>query len=177
MAGKSKSLILGGGCFWCLEAIFNQVKGVNKVTNGYSGGNQVKPSYEQVCTGDTGHAEVIKIDYDPDVINLSQLLDIFFSIHDPTTLNRQGADSGTQYRSIIFYDNESDLKTIESSLKKAQLNWDDPIVTQIENKQEFYEAESYHQNYFANNPSQAYCQVIINPKLKHFRDNFQQYLK
>ncbi len=165
--------ILGGGCFWCLEAIFKRIKGVKEVVSGYSGGKRKNPTYEQVCSGATGHAEVVKIIFDDNIISYEELLDIFFSIHDPTQLNRQGADIGTQYRSVIFPLNESQEKIAKEVIKKLNPKFDNKIVTTIEPFEAFYEAEDYHQNYYDNNPYQGYCQVVIAPKLQKFLREFE----
>jgi peptide-methionine (S)-S-oxide reductase len=164
----------GGGCFWCTEAIFSQLKGVSKVTSGYSGGHVSNPKYEEVCKGSTGHAECIQIEFDPDKINYSELLEIFWMTHDPTTLNRQGADVGTQYRSVIFYHSEEQKKTaisIKEKLIKENI-WKDPIVTQIAKYEKFYAAEDYHQNYYPNNKNQGYCRIVITPKFEKFKKVF-----
>ncbi len=165
-------LVLGGGCFWCVEAVFSNVKGVFKAISGYAGGARKNPSYEQVCTGVSGHAEVVEISYEDEVITMDELLDIFWAIHDPTTLNRQGADAGTQYRSVIYYEDEVQKEIILDSIKKASLKFRDKIVTEVSPLPIFYVAESYHQNYFARNPDQGYCQVVIAPKLQKFMTYF-----
>lgn len=167
-----KKLVLGGGCFWCVEAVYSNVKGVIKAISGYAGGARKNPSYEQVCSGATGHAEVVEISYDDEAITLEELLDIFWAIHDPTTLNRQGADMGTQYRSVIYYGDENEKERIIDSAKKASLNFSDEIVTEISPLPAFYPAEAYHQNYFALNPNQGYCRVVIAPKLQKFMTYF-----
>jgi len=172
-----ETIIIGGGCFWCLEAVFRGVKGVDNVENGYSGGTTINPDYEAVCTGETGHAEVIKITFNPKEIDLQTILTIFFGIHDPTTLNRQGPDRGTQYRSIILYGDDKQKEIAEHSKLEAQRFWEDPIVTEIVPLKEYFKAEDYHQNYFETHPEMSYCQIIINPKLKHFKETFKQYLK
>lgn len=169
----------GGGCFWCTEAIFQEVNGVFSVVSGYSGGNVRNPSYREVTSGSTGHAEVIQIKFDPEVVSYLQLLEIFFKTHDPTTLNRQGADVGTQYRSVIFYHN-SQQKEMAGKVKEAldkEKIWKDPIVTEISEFSAFYKAEDYHQNYFENNPNQAYCQFVIVPKLEKLEKLFKDQLK
>jgi peptide-methionine (S)-S-oxide reductase len=171
-----ESIILGGGCFWCLEAVYVQVKGVLSVENGYSGGNYARPTYEQVCSGTTGHAEVVKVTFDPTIITLDTILDIFWIIHDPTTLNQQGADIGTQYRSAIYYSKQQEASVIASVQNAIQL-WGNNITTELRIAPDFYKAEAYHQNYFANNPEKAYCQVVINPKLQKFRKTFPTLLK
>lgn len=174
---KSSSAVLGGGCFWCLEAVYQRVKGVSKVTSGYAGGERHKPSYEEVSAGNTGHAEVVKVDFDPSLISYERLLDVFWHIHDPTTWNRQGSDVGPQYRSIILFDGPDQQAAAEASLKQAQRLWPDPIVTELRPLETFYPAEEYHQDYFNRNPAQAYCQVVINPKLAKFQAEFESLLK
>ena len=165
-------LVLGGGCFWCVEAVFSNVKGVLNALSGYAGGARKNPSYEQVCTGVSGHAEVVQIEYDERVMSMAELLDIFWAIHDPTTLNAQGADKGTQYRSVIYYEDEAQKEIILESVKKASLKFRDKIVTEVSPLPTFYVAEAYHQNYFALNPNQGYCQVVIAPKLQKFMTHF-----
>ena len=169
-----ETITLAGGCFWCLEAIYSEVKGVIKVIPGYSGGKLENPTYEQVCTGTTGHAEVVQITFDRGQVSLETILRIFFTIHDPTTLNRQGPDIGTQYRSAIFYNNDSQKRTAEQLIKELNDShiWDTPIVTEVVSFQHFYEAEEYHKDYFKRNPEQGYCQVIISPKLAKFRKQY-----
>jgi peptide-methionine (S)-S-oxide reductase len=165
---------LGGGCFWCLDAVYRDVRGVERVVSGYAGGSVPHPTYEQVCSGRTGHAEVVQITFDPRVVSFRELLEVFFTIHDPTTLNRQGADVGTQYRSIVLYHSPEQRETAEeviTELTSARV-WDAPIVTQIEPLQAFYPAEDYHQDYFARNPSQPYCQVVVAPKVAKFRQKY-----
>ena len=167
----------GGGCFWCLEAIFGDLAGVRQVVSGYSGGHAKDPTYKQVCTGETGHAEVVQITYDSDVRSYKELLEVFFSTHDPTTLNRQGADVGTQYRSVIFYENSRErTEALEVMAAMAEL-WDDPIVTDLKELEAFYPAEDYHRDYFATNPQQGYCKMVIAPKVVKFRKQFQEKLK
>lgn len=164
----------GGGCFWCTEAIFQQLEGVESVVSGYSGGTVKNPSYEEVCTGRTGHAEVVQIYYNPEKIGYEELLEVFFKTHDPTTLNRQGNDRGSQYRSIVFYHSEEQKATVERI--KAKLDaadiWNEPIVTEIVPFSEFFPAEDYHQNFFIKNPNQGYCRLIIRPKLQKFKEIF-----
>lgn len=168
----------GAGCFWCSEAIFQELRGVQKVSSGYSGGNVANPTYREVCTGMTGHAEVIQIEFDPKVISFETLAKVFFTTHDPTTLNRQGADVGTQYRSVIFYHDDNQKTTAEKVIKDfAPTLWDDPIVTEISPFTAFYEAEEYHQDYYSNNPNQGYCRIVINPKVEKFRKHFADLLK
>ena len=176
---KYETVTLGAGCFWCVEAIYSRVNGVISVTSGYSGGHVENPTYNDVCTGTTGHAEVIQVVYDPAVIPLAKILEIYFKTHDPTTMNRQGADIGTQYRSVIFYRNEEQKKVaeeIKAMLDKSGI-WKDPIITIIEPFKNFYKAESYHQDYFENNSKQPYCQMVINPKVEKFEKLFKDYLK
>lgn len=170
---------LGGGCFWCLEAIYNDVLGVESVTSGYAGGNVANPSYQEVCTGETGHAEVVQVSFDPQVVTFAEILKIFFTIHDPTTLNRQGADVGTQYRSVIFYHDEAQRRIAEQVMAEvtAEKLWPDPLVTQLEPLQAFYPAEKYHADYFRRNTFQPYCQVVIAPKVAKFRKKFAAHLK
>lgn len=162
---------LGGGCFWCLDAAFRGLRGVRSVVSGYAGGAVKDPSYRQVCTGATGHAEVVQITFDPDVIPYETLLRVFFTLHDPTTLDRQGADLGTQYRSVIFWHSEAQRATAERLIAKmaAEGLWQDPIVTELAPVPDFYPAEAYHQDYFRQNPNQGYCQVVIAPKLAKLR--------
>ena len=170
---------LAGGCFWCLEAVFDEVKGVLSVESGYAGGHVDKPSYQAVCSGMTGHAEVVQITFDPDRISYRELLHIFFAIHDPTTLNRQGADVGTQYRSAIFYHDEEQKTTAGQVIQEldSQEIWDGPIVTTLEKIEQFYLAENYHQEYFVRNPNQPYCQAVVAPKVAKFRKQFLNYMK
>lgn len=168
----------GAGCFWCVEAIFQDLKGVTEVTSGYTGGHINNPSYQDICTGQSGHAEVIQITYNPDEISYAFLVEVFFTTHDPTTLNRQGADKGTQYRSSIFYHDE-EQKRIATDLKDnfATSIWNKPITTEISPLKKFYSAEAYHQNYLNNNPNQPYCLFVINPKVKKFRKAYAHKLK
>ncbi len=160
---------LGGGCFWCVEAVYERIPGVQSVTAGYAGGTTANPSYEEVCTGKTGHAEVAQITYDPATISYEQLLGVFWQAHDPTTLNRQGADVGTQYRSVIFYHDEKQKLAAEKSKAEAQKSFDDPIVTEIQPLKAFYPAEDYHQEYHRNHANAPYCTFIIKPKLKKLK--------
>ena len=170
--------VFGCGCFWCTEAIFEELKGVESVEAGYAGGTVENPSYEQVCSGTTGHAEVARIIFDPSVISYDELLEVFWTTHDPTTLNRQGADVGEQYRSVIFYLNDKQKESAEKSKKDvAPQIWDNPIVTSIEPLKNFFIAEDYHQNYYDNNKTKGYCQFVINPKLEKFRKKFKEKLK
>jgi peptide-methionine (S)-S-oxide reductase len=170
---------LGGGCFWCLEAVFEQLRGVDKVESGYAGGAVPGPSYKDVCTGSTGHAEVVQVRFDPNTVSFREILDVFFGTHDPTTLNRQGADVGTQYRSVIFYHTPEQKQLAERRI--AELNeariWGAPIVTQVVPFETFYRAEDYHQQYFRNNPRQPYCQGVVSPKVAKFRKQFAGNLK
>jgi peptide-methionine (S)-S-oxide reductase len=177
--GGCQVATLAGGCFWCLEAVYEQLKGVESVTSGYSGGSVANPSYSLVCTGTTGHAEVVQIVFDPEEISYEKLLRLFFTIHDPTTLNRQGADTGTQYRSAIFYHNQAQKAAAEKVIGEieAMKIWDDPIVTQVVPFEAFYQAEDYHQEYFRNNPTQPYCQIVIAPKVTKFRKQYMSRLK
>jgi methionine-S-sulfoxide reductase len=170
---------LAGGCFWCLEAVFDELKGVESVESGYSGGKLQDPSYAQVCDGDTGHAEVVQVTFDPQVLSYNDLLTVFFSIHDPTTLNRQGADAGTQYRSAIFYHDEAQKETAEQVIRKIEDAgiWDHPIVTEVTPFEKFYLAEDYHQEYFAHNSFQPYCRAVIAPKVSKFRKQYVDRLK
>jgi peptide-methionine (S)-S-oxide reductase len=170
---------LGGGCFWCTEAIFDQLKGVEKVESGYSGGKVPNPSYEDVCTGSTGHAESIQITFNPQQISFKEILQIFFTTHDPTTLNRQGADVGTQYRSAIFYHNPKQEAVAKEVIKEtnAAKIWKKPVVTEVVPFKAFYEAEDYHQEYFKNNARQPYCQAVIAPKIVKLREHYREKLK
>ena len=176
---KTDTATFGQGCFWCAEAIFERVKGVESVISGYAGGHSPNPSYEQVCNGNTGHAEVVQIIYDPDIISYDDLLKIFWKTHDPTTLNKQGADVGEQYRSIILYHNEQQKEKAEYYKKELDKSgaWDKPIVTQIVPFTKFYNAEDYHQNYFEKNPNQGYCSFVIAPKVEKFEKVFKDKLK
>lgn len=176
---SSEVATLAGGCFWCLEAVYDDVKGVTDVVSGYSGGQVTNPSYRDVCTGRTGHAEVVQVTFDPQVVSFRDLLHIFFTIHDPTTLNRQGADVGTQYRSAIFYHTPEQKDVAEQVIKELQQDkvWDGPIVTEIVPFEKFYAAEDYHQEYFKNNPGQPYCQVVVAPKVAKFRKHYLSQLK
>jgi len=172
-----KEIILGGGCFWCVEGVFCRVRGVKEVISGYSGGKRENPTYQQICTGVTGHAEVVKIIYDEQEITLEEILDIFFAIHDPTTLNRQGSDVGTQYRSVVYFENDEEKKIIEKVMVEVQKEYSDPIVTEVSPKPVFYPAEEYHQNYYDLNPAQGYCQVVIKPKIQKFLTTFSDKIK
>ncbi|HYG21877.1 MAG TPA: peptide-methionine (S)-S-oxide reductase MsrA [Verrucomicrobiae bacterium] len=160
-----ETIVLGGGCFWCVEAVFQKVPGVKSIVSGYSGGKTPNPTYEQVCSGTTGHAEVVQVGYDQAVLSLERLLVHFWDAHDPTTLNRQGADVGTQYRSVIYYNNDQQKAVVEKSKTEAQSRFRDPIVTQIAPLEKFYRAEDYHQNYYNNNPDKGYSRAVIKPKV------------
>ena len=170
---------LGGGCFWCLEAVFADLKGVEKVESGYSGGATVNPTYRQVCAGTTGHAEVVRVTFDPRVVSFKEILEVFFSIHDPTTLNRQGSDVGTQYRSAVYYHTPEQKTIAEQTIKEVNASgiWDAPIVTKIAPVSVFYKAEDYHQEYYKNHPEQMYCQLVIAPKVSKFRKQYIDKLK
>jgi peptide-methionine (S)-S-oxide reductase len=170
---------LAGGCFWCLQPVFEELRGVERVVVGYSGGTVSNPSYQEVCTGATGHAEAVQVTFDPKVISFRDLLEVFFTVHDPTTLNRQGPDVGTQYRSAIFYHNEEQKEMAEQTISKlnAANIWDAPIVTVVIPFEAFYPAEKYHQNYFERNPGQGYCQAVVAPKVAKFRKQFLKRLK
>lgn len=179
MTDNRQIATLGGGCFWCLEAVYNDLRGIGSVVSGYAGGHLNNPTYKQVCTGNTGHAEVVQISFDPQMITFKDLLNVFFTIHDPTTLNRQGADIGTQYRSVIFYHDQDQKQLAEQAIHEfteAGL-WTDPIVTEITPIDNFYPAEDYHQDYYVNNISQPYCTAVIAPKLSKFRKKFIDQLK
>lgn len=174
-----ETITLGGGCYWCVEAVYENLKGVKSVVSGFSGGKILNPSYEEVCSGTTGHAEVVQITFDKNVTSLDEIFKVFFTVHDPTTLNRQGADKGTQYRSVIFYNNEEqklEAQSIIAELKHAKV-YENPIVTTLEPFTKFYKAENYHQNYYANNKSQPYCQMVIQPKIEKFEKIFKDKLK
>lgn len=174
-----ETITLAGGCFWCLEAVYDEVKGVLSVDSGYSNGNVKNPSYKDVCTGLTGHAEVVQIKFDPNVISLHDILNVFFAIHDPTTLNRQGADVGTQYRSGIYYHTPEQKEIAENLIKEltAQKIFDNPIVTEVDAIKDFYIAEDYHQEYYVNNKFQPYCMAVISPKVNKFRKHYLELLK
>ncbi len=170
-------IVLGGGCFWCTEAIFSELQGVTKVESGYSGGAIANPTYREVCSGRTGHAEVVEITYQPERISFEDLVKVHLTTHDPTTKDRQGADRGSQYRSIIFYQNEQEKLSTENAIKELQPLFENPIVTEVRQLEVFYEAEPNHQDYYANNPEAGYCQAVINPKLQKFRKYHQEKLK
>lgn len=169
---------IGGGCFWCMEAVFSEVRGVQSVTSGYSGGTVKNPSYREVTSGRTGHAEVVQLAFDPEIISYRDILEIFFHLHDPTTLNRQGADVGTQYRSVIFFHNDEQERVARKVFEEIDRSdlWENPLVTEISPLQEFYIAEDYHQNYYSNNPNQPYCTFVISPKLSKLRKLFKDKL-
>lgn len=174
-----ETITLGGGCYWCVEAVYENLDGVKSVVSGFSGGKVANPTYEEVCTGTTGHAEVVQITYDKTVTDINEIFKVFFTVHDPTTLNRQGADVGTQYRSVIFYKNEEQKKAAQSiitELNKAKV-YNSPIVTKVEPFTKFYKAEDYHQNYYANNKNQPYCKMVIQPKIEKFEKIFKDKLK
>jgi len=176
MAGRKETATIGGGCFWCIDAVLSELAGVERAECGYAGGTVPNPTYEQVCSGRTGHAEVVQVAFDPTVLSFKDLLRVFFTIHDPTTLNRQGADVGTNYRSVIFYHNDeqkSQVYEVIHDITAAGL-WNRPIVTQLEPLKAFYKAEQYHQEYFKNNARQPYCQMIIAPKVRKFREHYKQ---
>ena len=179
MSTNLQTATLAGGCFWCLEAVYDEIKGVHSVESGYAGGHVDNPTYRAVCNGDTGHAEVIQVHFDPNVVSYRDLLNVFFAIHDPTSLNRQGADVGTQYRSAIFYHDDEQKRIAEELIKdlNAQKIWDKPIVTQVEKLDKFYVAEDYHQEYFARNPYQPYCRMVIDPKVQKFKKEFKDKLQ
>ena len=178
-ASASETITLGAGCFWCVEAIFSRIDGVLKVESGYSGGSAVNPTYREVCNGNTGHTEVVQVTFDPEVIPLAKILEIYFKTHDPTTLNRQGADVGFQYRSVIFYHSQEQKKIaeeIKAELEKARI-WNSPVVTAIEPFKNFYKAEDYHQEYYENNKNQPYCRMVITPTVDKLEKVFADYLK
>jgi peptide-methionine (S)-S-oxide reductase len=179
MTTQRETATLGGGCFWCLEAVYDDLRGVESVVSGYAGGRVPNPSYEAVCAGTTGHAEVVQVTFDPAEVSFRELLDVFFTIHDPTTLNRQGADVGTQYRSVVFYHDDEQKATAEQAIRdlEAEAVWENPVVTQVVPLPEFYPAEDYHQEYFARNPRAGYCQVVIEPKVSKFRKQYLSRLK
>lgn len=174
---QTETAILAAGCFWCVEAVFDDLVGVHSVESGYIGGHVDNPTYRQVCDEDTGHAEAVRITFDPAQISYDELLDVFFHIHDPTTLNRQGNDVGEQYRSAIFYLNDAQKAAAEKAIAAAQAEWDDPIMTQVTPATTFWQAEDYHQEYFANNPNQPYCAAVVGPKVRKFREKYAHRLK
>ena len=176
---RTETAVLGGGCFWCLEAVYQEMEGVLSVESGYMGGKTANPTYEDVCSGRTGHAEVVRVTFDPDITPFREVLEVFFAIHDPTTRNRQGNDVGTQYRSVIFYTSDEQRHTAEQIIREldAERVWSNPIVTEIQPATAFYRAEDYHQEYFRNNPQQPYCSYIVAPKVQKFRKKFAGKLK
>ncbi len=174
---KNESVVLGGGCFWCIEAVFNMLKGIIKTTPGYAGGVTKNPSYEEVCAGDTGHAEVLLVEYNKEILSMNKILDVFFEMHDPTSINKQGADLGSQYRSIILYNSESQKVEIMQFIDKIRENFDKPIVTEIKKLDRFYPAEEYHKEYYKNNRLQPYCVFVIRPKMKKIDKEFKNLMK
>lgn len=168
---------LGGGCFWCLEAVYQELRGVQQVESGYAGGHVANPSYDEVCSGRTGHAEVVRVSFDPAIVSYREILEIFFTIHDPTTLNRQGNDCGTQYRSVIFYHSPEQQETAKQVIAEMANVWDAPIVTELAPVPVYYKAEDYHQNYFRQNPLQGYCAFVVAPKVAKFRKIFAEKAK
>lgn len=176
-SAQTQIATLGGGCFWCIEAVYLELNGVLKVESGYAGGHVANPTYKAVSSGTTGHAEVAQITFDPSVVTFEEILEVFFTVHDPTTLNRQGNDVGTQYRSAIFYHSPEQKKIAEAAKVAAAELWDDPVVTEIEPFEKFYKAEDYHQNYYKENPYQPYCVYVVGPKVKKFREKFKAKLK
>lgn len=179
MSSNHESITLAGGCFWCLEAVFDEMKGVLSVESGYSNGHAANPTYREVCTGMTGHAEVVRVTFDPSIVSLRDVLNVFFAIHDPTTLNRQGADAGTQYRSGIYHHSPEQKETAEKLISElnAQRIWNSPIVTEVEPVKDFHLAEEYHQEYFARNPNQPYCRAVVAPKVNKFRSHYLELWK
>ena len=179
MDAQRETATLAGGCFWCLEAVFDDLRGVESVVSGYMGGRVPNPSYDAVCSGTTGHAEVVQVTFDPSEVSYRELLDVFFTIHDPTTLNRQGGDVGTQYRSAVFHHSDEQKRVAEEAIRdlEAEAVWENPVVTQVVPAAEFYPAEDYHQEYFARNPRAGYCQVVIAPKVSKFRQKYLSRLK
>jgi peptide-methionine (S)-S-oxide reductase len=172
VSNQTEIATLGGGCFWCLEAVYQELKGVVAVESGYTGGQVHTPSYAQVCTGTTGHAEVVQVSFDPDVVSYREILEIFFTIHDPTTLNRQGNDAGTQYRSVIYFHSPEQRETARHVIAEMANVWDAPIVTELSPAETYYKAEEYHQNYYRQNPLQGYCAFVVAPKVAKFRQTF-----
>lgn len=179
MEKNLETATLGAGCFWCVEAVFDDLKGVEDVVSGYTGGSTKNPTYREVCSGETGHAEVIQVKFDPQEVSFGDILRVFFTVHDPTTLNRQGGDVGTQYRSAIFYHSPEQKQTAHEVIEEitAEGLYDNPIVTEVVEGSEFYSAEDYHQEYFANNPTQPYCAAVVAPKVRKFREKFADRLK
>jgi len=176
---ESETAVLGGGCFWCLEAVYLQMHGVLSVESGYMGGKTPEPTYHDVCSGATGHVEVVQVSFDPSVASYRDILEVFFTIHDPTTRDRQGNDAGTQYRSVIFYTSDGQRAIAEQIMREldAAHIWDDPIVTEVRRASKFYRAEDYHQDYFRNNPQQPYCTFVVAPKVRKFREKFAHKLR
>ena len=172
-----EKFVLGGGCFWCLDAVYRNVRGVSSSIAGYAGGHVKNPTYEQVCHMDTGHAEVLEVTFDPEEVSAENILDIFFTLHDPTQLNRQGADVGSQYRSSMMYENESQKEIFETSVERAKEIWGEGVVTEVVPLETFYEAESYHQDYFAKNPNQGYCLAVVSPKVAKVRASFSSLMR
>jgi peptide-methionine (S)-S-oxide reductase len=179
MTKPLETVTLGAGCFWCVEAVYQELKGVHRVESGYSGGSVENPTYQQVCSGRTGHAEVIQVTFDPDTIDFATILEVFWRTHDPTTMNRQGADVGTQYRSAIFYHTDEQRQIAETSKQETNASdlWENPIVTEITPFTRFYPAEDYHQNFYRDNPGQPYCRVMIDPKIRKLRKDFEDQVK
>ena len=168
---------LGGGCFWCLEAVYQQMEGVDKIVSGYMGGHVDHPSYQDVCTGTTGHVEVVQVSFDPQVTSYREILEVYFAIHDPTSFDRQGNDAGTQYRSVIFYHSDAQRATAQEMMRELASDFDRPIVTELRAAETFYPAEDYHQDYFRNHPNQPYCSFVVSPKVKKFRQKFKEKLR
>ncbi len=177
--GRMEIATLGGGCFWCLEAVYEQVNGVESVVSGYCGGHTDKPDYRAICTGNTGHAEVVRVTFDPAIIGYEEILEIFFVIHDPTTMNRQGNDVGTQYRSVIYFHSAEQKEVATSLIRRLEDEkiWNSPVVTEVLAEPTFFPAEEYHQHYFSRNPDQGYCQIVVAPKLAKFRKKFSARIK
>ncbi len=176
-SGNTMVATLGGGCFWCVEAVYQDLKGVLKVESGYAGGPSDDPTYKEVCSGFSGHAEVVQLTFDPGLVSYQDILRVFFTVHDPTTLNRQGNDVGTQYRSVIYFHSAEQKLIAEAIVQEAQEIWDNPIVTELSAFDKFFKAEAYHQNYFKDNPNQGYCSFIIAPKVRKFREKFRDMLR
>jgi peptide-methionine (S)-S-oxide reductase len=172
MTNKTEIIVFGGGCFWCTEAVFAMFEGVKKATPGYAGGHTTNPTYDEVCGGDSGHAEVLQVEYDPKIVSTEKLLDIFFKMHDPTTLNRQGADSGTQYRSIILYTTDEQKKAIDKFMGEIKKNFAKPLTTEVVKLQKFYSAEDYHKDYFKKNSLNPYCMMVVKPKVDKIKKEF-----
>ncbi len=174
-----ETTILGGGCFWCIEAVFSELQGVQKAVSGYSGGKNDNPTYEQICSGKTGHAEVVQVTFNPKIVSFKEILEVFFTIHDPTTLNRQGNDVGTQYRSVIYYHLDEQKAIAQKTIKELEKSakWSSPVITELSPFEKFFEAEAYHQNYFKLNASQPYCRVVIEPKVNKFKKLYFNQLK